>query len=459
MFSPVCAPPLSPPPLQDTKDKSTAAETGAESSVVMFERNSNFPLVRRVTLKKSGKFTIKAHYDAPTADSCIPSDAPLELATFTIDAPESATPNKIRVNVKQDVSGIITLSSAQSMEEIEEEAKAEEAKAEETKEGEETKAAEGEAPAEPVVAKKKYKKTNLTFTVDTTMTYSKDELNKVVEIEARMANADRVASETADMRNKLESYLYSMRDRIIGELKDYSTETEQVRATERHSNRATGERLLFTPLPPLFTPPPPLALTNTCVQTEFSAALEKMEDWLYSDEGFDTTKSVYAEKLGEVEKHGNPLETRMAESTGRQAAISTLKGTIETYKSFVGSADAKYEHITDEERGACRTRVNDAEAWLYEQIEKQSDLAQNVTPVLTLAMLAEKQKELTFNISPVMHKPKPAPKKEEKKEEAKGEEETKGEEGKEGDETKPMEDGAEPPAPPAEEEAAPMDVE
>ena len=77
--------------------------------------------------------------------------------------------------------------------------------------------------------------------------------------------------------------------------------------------------------------------------------------------------------------------------------------------------------------------------------------------VATLAMIAEKQKELTFHINPVMHKPKPAP----KKEEAKKEEETKGgEETKAGEETKgedPMDTTAEPPAPPAEE--VPMDVE
>ena len=385
------------------KEGSTAAE-GADanaSSVVMFERGSNFPLVRRVTLKKSGQFTINVHYDAPGADSVLPEGSPLDLATFTIDAPTSDAPNKIRVNVKQDVSGIITLSSAQSMEEVPvEETKVEETKDEEMKDagseaGSESKegdaAAEGAdaaTPPEPkaeevVVPKKKYKKTNLTFTVASAMKLKKEDLDKIIEVEARMANADRVAAETAAMRNELESYLYSMRDRIIGDLKDYATEGEQ---------------------------------------KEFSSALEKMEDWMYSDEGFENTKSVFSDKLAEVQKFGSPIENRMKETDARQAQINTLKGSIETYKSFVGSADAKYEHITDEERGGCREAVTAAEAWLYDQIEKQSNCAQSVDPVLTVAMIQAKQKELSVKVSPIMHKVKPIPK---KVEETKKDEETK----------------------------------
>lgn len=41
-----------------------------------------------------------------------------------------------------------------------------------------------------------------------------------------MAASDLLASETADRKNALESYVYSMRSRLSGDLKDYSTEQD-----------------------------------------------------------------------------------------------------------------------------------------------------------------------------------------------------------------------------------------
>lgn len=270
--------------------------------------------------------------------------------------------------------------------------------------------------------KKKYKKTLLSFSTDTYMRLSKSDMDSTVELEARMANADRIAAETAAMRNELESYLYSMRDKMLGALKDYATEAEA---------------------------------------TTFSQALETTEDWLYSDEGFDTTKSVYCDKLKEVKGIGAPIEMREVETNTRQKSINSFKGSLELYKGFVQSSDEKYAHITDDEKDTCRAAISSAETWLYDMIEKQANVAQNVDPVLTVAMVGEKQKELTGKVTPVMHKPKPAPeKKEEVKEEAKeGAEEGKKEEGegKEGGEETPMETEATPPEPPA--EPANMDVD
>ena len=81
----------------------------------MFERGCNFPIVRRVTLRRSGKFTVDAHAD--------------------IDY-------KIRVNAKQDIHGSLTLSPAQMVEEIiEEEPAAPGERQTKAAEGDETKVA------------------------------------------------------------------------------------------------------------------------------------------------------------------------------------------------------------------------------------------------------------------------------------------------------------------------------
>ena len=246
----------------------------------------------------------------------------------------------------QDINGIITLSSAQVMEELppepveppkapdagEEKGEVGEGDKKEGENGDEAKDGEAKenttssdnaassdnaemkddaAPAAP----KKYKKINVPFAVNTAMRFDKAQLEKAVEIESSFYNNDKLARETSDRRNELESYLYSMRDRIIGDLKEYCEDTE----------------------------------TAT-----FKKSLEATEEWLYSDEGFDTTKDVYEEKLKGVHKIGDPIEKRMSEGAKRPAAITSLKGTIETYRTFISSSDDRYSHITDAERESCR---------------------------------------------------------------------------------------------------------
>lgn len=54
-----------------------------------------------------------------------------------------------------------------------------------------------------------------------TSAWPKSQIDKAVEVEAQMANQDRVLKETADKRNELESYIYAMRDKLVGSLRPY----------------------------------------------------------------------------------------------------------------------------------------------------------------------------------------------------------------------------------------------
>merc|ERR1712194_636248 len=127
------------------EDKSEAGmevdSEGAEmptNSVVMFGRGLNFPIVRRVTLRRNGEFKVCSSYDTSAANYGLESGATLGVSDWTIKAP-AGEEKKIRVNVKQDIHGIVQLSSAQMVEEIEEE---EAPATEEAKASEEAKAPE-----------------------------------------------------------------------------------------------------------------------------------------------------------------------------------------------------------------------------------------------------------------------------------------------------------------------------
>ena len=378
------------------------------NSVVMFERGCNFPIVRRVTLRRSGKFTVDAMYDESAVESYgYPKGASKAIAQFNINAPAD-TDCKIRVNVKQDIHGSLTLSSAQMVEEIIEEeppAPAEEGVETKAAEGDETKVAVDDTPKETVAKKPKLKKTNLEFSIVRPLDWTDAELQKEIEVEVDMSNADRVVKETADARNELESYIYDMRDKIISEsqLASYCTEAEK---------------------------------------TTFSTKLESYENWLYED-GFDANKSAFVKKLEELKVLGNPIENREYEARTRPNAMTMLQKTIEKYTSWLNSSqgDENYAHITDEERTKCSDKLDKTSAWMYDMLDKQGGLTANVDPVVTCEQIYGNNKELNDVVSPIMHKPKPKPKPkvEEKKVETPAKEEEKaGDEAKKEESAEPM---------------------
>lgn len=379
------------------------------NSVVMFDRGSNFNCVRRVTLRRSGEFMVSASYDESSSNYDFPEGVNKDIVVFKIKAPKGDE-NKIRVNVKQDINGCILLSSAQMVEEVIEE-DAEMEKEEDAKEGEEAK--EGEAKPEK---KKKIKKTNLEFSESRLLDWTKAELDKAFETEVSMSNVDRIVRETAEMRNELETYIYDMRDKIISEsyLAPFASEEEK---------------------------------------NKFSSTLESTENWLYED-GFDASKSVYAEKLSILKGMGNPIETRKSEATTRPEAISALQRTVEKYSNWVNSSQGQddFAHITDEEFLKCRENCDQTASWMYEAMDKQGSLSPSQDPAVLSADIMAKCRELTNLVNPIMHKPKPAPPKVEEKKEAANED--KSAEKSESDGTTPMETDEEKPA----EEGEPMDT-
>lgn len=357
-----------------------------KDSVVMFDRGSNFNIVRRVTLRRSGEFVVSASYDDSASKYQFPESESKDIVQFKIKAPEG-NDNKIRVNVKQDINGCIHLSSAQMVEEIVEEEKADEVMkdaegstgaAEDKKEETDEKSAE---------KKKKIKKTNLTFTESRPMYWTKAEMDAAYEKEVSMSNVDRIFRETANMRNDLETYIYDMRDKIISDshLAPFASEEEK---------------------------------------NKFSSLLESTENWLYED-GYDATKSVYAEKLQALKQCGTPIEFRQQESLTRPNAMTVLQRTIEKYQSWSNSSsgDEQYSHITEEELLKCREACDVAAGWMYDVMDKQGSLSSYQDPIVKTAEINTKINDLTKTISPIMHKPKPKPEPVvEKKEEMKSDE-------------------------------------
>ncbi|CAM9415568.1 unnamed protein product [Choristocarpus tenellus] len=228
-----------------------------------------------------------------------------------------------------------------------------------------------ENPTEPALKKKKPVFSKVALKVDQqTAAWSKEKIDAAVLEEAQMANQDRILKETADKRNELESYIYGMRDRLVDLLQSY-VEPEEAE--------------------------------------DFKAKLTDAEDWLYSDEGFDSSKSVYAGKLAELTALGLPIESRLYEANNRQSCVTDIQGAVEVYTKFVNSTDEAYAHIEDEERAKMRAACSSAEKWLFDKLEQQASLPASKNPAVTCEEIKAHAKDLHAICRPIMKKPKPKP--------------------------------------------------
>lgn len=339
-------------------------EAAVGSSAQIYTRNFDVPYKpRRLTFrKKTASFAVTLSYDDDAADN-LPPGEDRYLAKYTINLPVGTGPVDVRVTFNIDKHGCVYLQSAQMLEEVIEEPPV----APEAKEGE----TPVPVPSEEKVdapAKKRFKKTDLVVNAEM-FGLTRDEIKASLELEASMAFEDKLIVETADKRNELEAYIYSMRDKLDGPLKAYANADER---------------------------------------TALSKLLNAGEEWLYGD-GCDTTKSAYNTKIEELRAVGNPIEGRLAEEAGRQSAVESLRKQIDLCKQFASNYDAKYAHITEEERDKLRTDATSTESWLFDMLSKQGDQPKFANPVLTMDLISQKRGALFNTSNPIMTKKAPAP--------------------------------------------------
>ncbi|KAE9024038.1 Heat shock protein 14 [Phytophthora rubi] len=352
----------------DDEDVNMETPASEDSSLVILTRKDEYPKTKRITFRRDKPFSIDAVYDE-SAKAYLPPDYVMDIGKFTVSgmpAQEAgAEIPKIRVNVQQDMNGLFSIASSQLMQEIKEEEKPAEAEGDEKKEGEEKKE---DKPVEP--KKKRFRKIELTVQAQVGGLSGAD-VSTATEQELKMAQQDRVIEETFNKRNELESFVYEMRNQITDKLAGFITSEEK---------------------------------------SNLEAKLMETEDWLYTDEGFDSTKSVYQQKLDDLRKLSAPVEFRLTESTERAVAQAELTAVLEEYKRMVNSGDDAYSHWTEEEKTKLRQTCVDAETWLFDGLTKQADVGPTDAPAITSAAIRSKIVAVRAVALPITTKPKPLPK-------------------------------------------------
>lgn len=171
-----------------------------------------------------------------------------------------------------------------------------------------------------------------------------------------------------DRKNALEEYIYDIRSKVDERYAGYaqSKEKENIIALSRES-----------------------------------------EDWLYSEEGEDTTKSKYVEKLDGLRALGEPVARRYKEAEERPKAMSQLRESINTYLAQATSEDERYGHIAAKDKESIVEKCANAQKWLDDLSAKQAERPKNVDPVLLCDEMRKKREEIVYFATPILTKPKP----------------------------------------------------
>ncbi|XP_052182342.1 heat shock 70 kDa protein 14-like [Diospyros lotus] len=379
------------------------AQNGAaenQQSRIIFPKGNPIPSIKALTFYRSETFSIDVQYADVNE-----VHAPAEISRYTIGPVQSTKSEraKLKVKVRLNLHGIVSVESATLLEEEEvevpvvkeatkeaakmetdeassnaappateadvnmQDSKADVPGAENGAPESEEKTVEMETDAKVEAPKKKVKKTNIPVSEMVYGGMASTDLQKAVEKEFEMALQDRIMEETKDKKNAVEAYVYDMRNKLYDKYQEFVTDSER---------------------------------------EEFTAKLQQVEDWLYED-GEDETKGVYIAKLEELKKQGDPIEERYKEFSERGSVIDQLLYCIKSYREAAMLNDSKFEHIDLAEKEKVLNGCAESEAWLSDKKQQQDSLPKYAAPVLLSADVRKKAETLDRFCRPIMTKPKP----------------------------------------------------
>ncbi|KAG8762582.1 adenyl-nucleotide exchange factor sse1 [Ceratobasidium sp. 423] len=244
---------ITPYPIKTSWERVPGDAEEDDTELVVFPRGNNIPSTKVLTFYRSGPFELEASYAEPEK-----VHGPAKLGSFKCtNVPPSANgdPVQIKVKTRLNLHGILSFEGAQLIEE-------ELVEPEPLPEG-----AEGEPPK----PKKHIKKTDLP-TATQYNSLPPAVLERYRESEASMHAADKLVADTEDRKNALEEYVYDMRGKLDERLAAFVLSDEKAKILD---------------------------------------LAQKAEDWLYSEEGEDASKSAYVERLdalhAEILKHRDEL--------------------------------------------------------------------------------------------------------------------------------------------------------
>ncbi|EFP79754.1 adenyl-nucleotide exchange factor sse1 [Puccinia graminis f. sp. tritici] len=318
------------------------------TSLETFIPESHVPSGKQLTFYRSEPFELEVRYSEPQK---LPGSINPFIARYVVRnvAPDAkGQPASVKIKAKLNISGLVSLEGAVALEEVQAEAPP----------------AEGGEEAKP--AKKTIKKElSASFM---TSSLERPALDDLLAKEGDMHAGDKLVSETEDRKNALEEYVYDTREKLEGAYAPF----------------VTAE-----------------------VKEQLLNALQQAEDWLYSEEGEDASKSQYVARLDELTAIGNPIKFRQREAEERPRAERQLREMISEYMQKAQCGDPMYAHISEKDIQTAIEKCAAADKWIGDVSAKQAELSKTQEPAMSSSEILKRKDNLMFECNSIFNKPPP----------------------------------------------------
>ncbi|KAL1405990.1 adenyl-nucleotide exchange factor sse1 [Vanrija albida] len=345
---------ITPYSIQVSWDKE-AGNPDEDTELVVFPSGNAIPSTKILTFYRQGPFAIDAAYAPNQAN--LPAGTNPSIGKYTIKGVEKTASGElacVKVKTRLNLHGILNFEGAYAVEEVEKE--------------ETVVTGEGEDKKEEKKLVKKIQRKGDYQTFAQYNTTSDQLVNEWTEKEGKMHAEDKLVQETEERKNALEEYVYDMRGKLEDRYKPYAQAAEK-------------EELL--------------------------KGLSEAEDWLYTEEGEDATKSAYVSRLDALKKIGDQISTRYRENEDRPRAAAALRETCNEFLSQAQNGEEKYAHIEAADKEKVIEKAANTLSWLENQLVRQSEKPKNVNPVITSDEINKRKDDVTFTCAAIMNKPKP----------------------------------------------------
>lgn len=343
-------------PIKVTWDR-TPGDPDEDTELVIFPRGNIIPSTKVLTFYRKEPFELRAEYAEPAKLPGAINPWIARFAAKSVPPDASGDLSCVKIKTRLNIHSIMGFETAyvEVVDEREEPAPME---------------VDG-AAAENAPPKKKrvVKKVEVPFVTGTT-SLDPTIIDKWKELEAQMHASDKLVQDTEDRKNALEEYVYDMRGKVEDRYASYVKPEEK-------------EKLF--------------------------AMLQEAEDWLYSEEGEDATKSAYVAKLDGLKAVGDAVVNRYREAEKRPKDIAQLRQTINEYLAQATSTEEKYAHIDEKDKQGVVEKCATIQKWLDDQIARQAERPKSDDPVLKTADILKRREELIYFAVPILTKPKPKP--------------------------------------------------
>lgn len=196
---------------------------------------------------------------------------------------------------------------------------------------------------------------------------------------ATLAELDRQRVLLEEAKNKLESYFYYVKNKLLDD-------------EENIAKISTEEQ-----------------------REELTKLSREAEDWLF-DEGDTADLETIQAKYDELATPAEKVWFRLKEMTDRPAAVKALNEKLVEIEEKFSKWVADLTHITEEEKNDVYSKIEGARKWLSDNVDAQAEKEGHEDPVFTSEEVPLQTKSIQKLIAKLSKKPKPKPPKVEKKE-------------------------------------------